>query len=424
MTFDVVIRNGTIATAADVWQGDIGIEEGRVSALGRRLGPGKQEIDASGKLVLPGGVDSHCHIAQRTSQGLVTADDFESGTISAAFGGTTTIIPFAAQHRGQSLRAVVNDYHRHADDKAVIDYAFHVIVSDPSEQVLEQEIPALVRDGYTSFKIYMTYDALRLNDRQFLDVLSVTRSEGAMAMVHAESHELIGWLTDRLIAEGRTAPKYHTHARPPLSEREAAHRAITFAEVVDVPILIVHVSTRAATEQIRAAQERGLAIYAETCPQYLFLTAEDLDRPGFEGAKYCCTPPPRDKDSQAALWAGLRNGTFQVFSSDHSAFRFDDAKGKLVHGPNAVFNKIPQGVPGLEVRLPLLFSEGVGMGRISLNQFVALTATEPAKIYGLYPAKGSIIVGGDADLAIWNPEQEVTSNREAGCTWRRGAEER
>ena len=352
IAFDLVIRNGTVATAVDIWQGDIGVAEGRVSALGRRLAPGNREIEAAGKLVLPGGVDSHCHIAQRTSQGLVTADDFESGTISAAFGGTTTIIPFAAQHRGQSLRAVVDDYHRHADNKAIVDYAFHVIVSDPSEQVLKDEMPALVRDGYSSFKIYMAYDALRLNDRQILDVLSVARGERAMVMVHAESHELIGWLTDRMIAEGRTAPKHHAHARPPVSEREAAHRAITFAEVVDVPILIVHVSTRAATEQIRAAQDRGLAIYAETCPQYLFLTADDLDHPGFEGAKYCCTPPPRDRDSQAALWQGLRNGTFQVFSSDHSAFRFNDAKGKLAYGPNVTFNGFRRAFQGWRSGFP------------------------------------------------------------------------
>src|SRR5262245_58494801 len=198
MAFDLVIRNGTVATAADVWRGDIGVEGGRVSALGRGLAPGRHELDAAGRLVLPGGVDSHCHIAQRTSQGLVTADDFESGTISAAFGGTTTIIPFAAQQRGQSLRDVVADYHRQADGKTVVDYAFHVIVSDPSARILVDEISALVADGCTSFKIYMTYDALRLNDRQILEVLSATRREGAMVMVHAESHELIGWLTDRL----------------------------------------------------------------------------------------------------------------------------------------------------------------------------------------------------------------------------------
>ena len=302
----------------------------------------------------------------------------------------------------------MEDYHRRSEGKAVIDYAFHLIVSDPTPQVLGQELPALIRGGYTSLKIYMTYEALRLDDRQVLDVLAVARREGALVMIHAESHDLIGWLTDRLLQAGHRAPRFHAIAHLGLAEREATHRAITMGELADVPILIVHVSAAEAAEQIRYAQERGLRVYGETCPQYLFLTADDLDRPGFEGAKYCCSPPPRGADNQPAIWRGLQGGTFQVFSSDHAPYRFDDPDGKKVGGADAPFNRIPMGVPGLETRLALLFSEGVGKGRITINEFVALASTNAAKIYGLYPRKGSIAVGGDADVAIWDPEREVT----------------
>src|SRR5258708_5949516 len=282
--FDLVIRNGTVATAADTFAADIGISEGQIAALGKSLARGKREIDASGLLALPGGIDSHCHIEQLSSSGVKTADDFYTGTRSAAGGGTTTIIPFAAQYRGMSLRRVVEDYHALATPKAVIDYAFHMIISDPTAEVLGQELPALIKDGYTSFKIYMTYDSLRLDDRQVLEVLALARSEGAFVMVHAENHDVIQWLTDRLLATGHAQPDYHAVAHAGIAESEATHRAIALSELVDVPILIVHVSHRAAIEEIRWAQSKGLRIYAETCPQYLFLTAHDLDKPGFEGA--------------------------------------------------------------------------------------------------------------------------------------------
>jgi len=405
--FDLVIRNGTVATAADVSRCDIGIKAGKVAALAERL-TGGREIDAGGKLVLPGGVDAHCHFDQPTGDGSQMADDFRTGSISAACGGTTTIIPFAAQAKGQSLRAAVEDYHGRAAGKAVIDYAFHLIISDPSPQVLGQELPALLRDGYTSFKIYMTYDDLKLDDRQILDVLEFARREGAMAMIHAENSDCIAWLTEKLEAAGRTAPRYHATSRPPPVEREATHRAITLAELIDVPVLIVHVSGREAIEQIRWAQGRGLKIYAETCPQYLFLSEEDLDRPGFEGAKCVCSPPPRGKDNQAFVWQGLTGGVFQVFSSDHAPFRFDTPTGKRNAGADAPFRAVPNGIPGVETRLPLLFSEGVMAGRLPLESFVALTATNPAKIYGLHPRKGTIVVGADADLVLWDPERRVT----------------
>lgn len=410
--FDLTIRGATIATAADVTACDIGVTAGRIVALGRDLSPGQRDIQATGMLVLPGGVDGHCHFDQPTSDGSRMADDFLTGTRAAAFGGTTTVIPFACQMKGQSLRATVDDYHRRAGSKAYIDYAFHLIISDPTPDVIGRELPELIREGYTSFKIYMTYDDMKLNDRQILDVFSVARIEGAMVMVHAESADCITWLTERLEAEGKRAPYFHAASRPPVVEREATHRAISFAELVDVPILIVHVSGADAVEQIRWAQGRGMRIYAETCPQYLFLTAEDLGGPGFEGAKCICSPPPRDRSNQQAIWDGLAGGVFQVFSSDHAPFRFDDPEGKKLRGEEASFRYIPNGIPGVETRLPLLFSAGVWDGRIGLTRFVELTAANPARMYGLYPRKGTIAVGSDADLVIWDIDREITLRNE------------
>ncbi|MFJ3056592.1 dihydropyrimidinase [Herbaspirillum sp. NPDC087042] len=406
-SFDLVIRNGTVATASDLMQCDVGIKDGKVAMLGRDLPRGREEIDASGKLVLPGGVDAHCHLDQPMEEGLKMADDFRSGTLSAACGGTTTVIPFAAQAKGGSLRAAVEDYHRRAEGRAVIDYAFHMIVSDPSEKVLKEELPQLVREGYTSFKIYMTYDDLKLNDRQILDLLALARREGALVMVHAENADCIGWLTEQLEEAGLTAPKYHAHSRSMLVEREATHRAIALSELVDVPILIVHVSGKEAIEQIRWAHGHGLRIHAETCPQYLVLTADHLDD-GYHGAKCVCSPPPRDKANQQYVWDGLASGLFTVFSSDHAPFRYEDPQGKKPGGKEVPFRYIPNGTPGLETRMPILFSEGVVKGRIDLNRFVALTATDPAKMYGLYPRKGTIAIGSDADIAIWDPHRQVT----------------
>ncbi len=274
--FDLVVRGARIATASDTFDADIGVMDGRIVQLGVGLAAGTREIDAAGRVVTPGGVDAHCHLDQPMAPPMRMADDFESGTRSAACGGTTTVIPFAAQEKDQSLRAAVDDYHRRAEGRAHVDYAFHLIVSDPTPAVLNDELPALIQEGYTSFKIYMTYEDLKLDDGQILDVLSVAREHGAMAMVHAENADCIEWLTKKLEAAGRTAPRFHALSRPMLVEREATHRAIALSELVDVPILIVHVSGREAVEQIRWARAHGLNVFAETCPQYLFLTAEDL----------------------------------------------------------------------------------------------------------------------------------------------------
>jgi len=407
MQFEKTIRNGTLVTDSETRTGDLGIVDGRIAAIADRLPVGREDIDAAGLLVMPGGIDSHCHVEQISSNGLMTADDFHSATVSAAFGGTTTIVPFAAQHRGMSLPKVVADYHACAGPKAIIDYGFHLIVADPDEQALRRDLPALIAQGYTSFKVYMTYDMLKLDDYQILEVLDLARRHGALVMVHAENHDMIRWIAKRLLANGHTAPKFHAVSHDPLAESEATSRVIQLSRLLDTPVLIVHVSGIGAAAAIRAAQVLGAPVYAETCPQYLFLTAGDSDRPGLEGAMFCCSPPPRDEQSQEAIWQGLANGTFQVFSSDHAPYRFDES-GKLPKGDQTTFKEMANGVPGLELRLPLLFSEGVGKDRLTLNQFVALTATNHARIYGLDHCKGTIAIGQDADLALWDPERRST----------------
>ncbi|MDO9025388.1 dihydropyrimidinase [Zwartia sp.] len=412
-TLDLIIKNAKIATASDVFMADIGIKDGTIVMLGSHLPAADKTIDAAGRVVTPGGVDAHCHLDQPMPAPMKMADNFETGTRSAACGGTTTVIPFAAQEKGQSLRAAVKDYHQRSDGHAHVDYTFHLIVSDPTPTVLNEELPALIAEGYTSFKIYMTYDDLKLNDGQILDVLSVAKQHGAMAMIHAENADCIEWLTRRLEAAGQTAPRFHAHSRPMLVEREATHRAIALSELVDVPILIVHVSGREAVEQIRWARSHGLQIFAETCPQYLFLTAEDLGIDNsYLGARCICSPPPRDRKNQEVIWNALSDGLFSVFSSDHAPFNYDSPDGKKPGGEEVAFRHIPNGIPGIETRMPLLYSEGVLGGRISLTKFVELTSTNPAKAYGLHPLKGTIAPGSHADLVIWD-EKPVTIQNSA-----------
>ena len=406
--YDLAVRGGTIVTASDTFVGDVGIRAGRIVAVADAIAGAREEIDATGLLVMPGGIDSHVHIAQPSGPDVVQADDFASATRAAAAGGNTMVLPFAVQQRGTSLRACVEDYKKKAIGECYIDTAFHLIISDPTPEVLGQELPALVKDGFTSFKVFMTYDDFVLNDRQLLDVFEVARREHALVMVHCEGYDAIKFLTEKLEQEGHTAPYYHGPSRPQIVEREAAHRAISHSEIVGVPIMIVHVSGREAMEQIRWAQQRGLKIYGETCPQYITLVEEDMKGVEMSGAKYVCSPPPRDVDSHAAIWEGLRSGVFQTFSSDHCPFRYDDPQGKLTPKGRSSFRWVPNGIPGIETRLPILFSEGVSKGRITLQEFVALTSTNHARIYGLYPRKGSIAIGFDADLALWDPHRKVT----------------
>ena len=322
---------------SDTFACDIGIADGRIAALGANLGAADEIVDAIGRLVLPGGIDSHVHLAQPSGPDIVMADDFASGTRAAAFGGNTMVLPFAMQQKGESLRQVVRDYHAKADGQCFVDVSFHLIIADASDAVLGQELPALVADGYTSFKVFMTYEGLALSDLEMLNVMSVARETGALVMVHAENYDAIRFLTDRLERAGRTAPHFHATSRPIPVEREATHRAISLAELVDVPMMIVHVSNREAMEEIRRAQQRGLKVYGETCPQYLVLTEKDLEGLNMEGAKYVCSPPPRDEASQRACWEGLQQGVFSLFSSDHCPFRYDDPQRQArAEGPHLV----------------------------------------------------------------------------------------
>jgi dihydropyrimidinase len=406
--FDTIIRGGTVATASDTFASDVGIRDGRIAALGHELGDAPEVIDAAGRLVLPGGIDSHVHFAQPSGPGIVMADGFESGTRSAAFGGNTTVLPFCMQQKGQGLREALKAYHAEADGQCYVDVSFHLVIVDPTESVLGQELPALVEDGYTSFKVFMTYEGMALTDFQMLEVMALARRTGALVMVHAENFDAIRFLVDKLEREGNVAPKFHATSRPIPVEREATHRAISLAELIDVPVMIVHVSNGEAMEEIRRAQAKGLKVYGETCPQYLVLTEKDLDGLNMEGAKYVCSPPPRDRDSQEACWRGIETGVFSVFSSDHCPFRYDDPAGKLNPKGRTSFRWVPNGIPGVAARLPILFSEGVAKGRIDLNRFVALSATNHAKTYGLYPRKGTIAIGSDADIAIWDPHRKLT----------------
>ena len=358
--FDLVIRGGTVVTAADTVRADVGVRGGVIAAVAETIEDGRRTIDASGLLVMPGGIDSHVHLAQPSRES-VMADGFESGTRSAIAGGNTTVIPFALQPRGHNLRAVVEDYHRKAEAQAYCDYGFHLIITDPTPTLLGQELPALVHDGYTSFKVFMTYDDMVLDDRQLLDVFDCARGCGALVMVHCEGYDAIKFMVERLERTGKTAPYYHAASRPELVEREAAHRAISHAELLDVPLMIVHVSGRQAMEQIRWAQQRGLKVYGETCPQYVALTADDLKGLNMDetGGKYVCSPPPRDRASWDAIWEGLRGGVFQTFSSDHCPFRYEDPQGKLSAKGRTSFRWVPNGIPGVETRLPILFTKGV-----------------------------------------------------------------
>ncbi|MEH6690441.1 MAG: dihydropyrimidinase [Pseudorhizobium pelagicum] len=408
MTLDLAIRGGTIVTATDMYKADIGISGDKITVIADRVGAATREIDASGLYVMPGGIDSHVHVAQPQGPGIMLADDFASATASAAAGGNTCIMPFALQRRGTSLRQSVEDYRRTAEGECHIDTSFHLIISDPTPAVLGQELPALVKDGYTSFKVFMTYDDLVLNDRQLLEVFEVARNERALVMVHCEGYDTIKFMTERLERAGKTEPYYHAVSRPEVIEREATHRAISHAELIDVPMMVVHVSGREAMEQIRWAQQRGLKVFGETCPQYITLTAEDLKGLNMEGAKYVCSPPPRDTASQAAIWEGITQGVFQTFSSDHCPFRYDATDGKLNEKGRTSFRWVPNGIPGVETRLPILFSEGVSKGRITPQKFVELSATNHAKMYGLYPRKGSIGIGFDADIALWDPNRKET----------------
>jgi dihydropyrimidinase len=405
--FDLVIRNGTIGTASAVFRADLGVKDGRIAAIGDRLGAGQREVDATDRLVLPGGVDTHTHIEEPRGGPTRNADTFASGSASAAAGGTTTVISFARQAHGESLAEQVAAHHIRGKQSR-IDYSFHMIITEPTPKLLQEELPALVEAGHRSLKIFLTYEGARVTDGDAIRVLAAGRKLGALVCIHAEHHELIQFYTEALLAAGLTLPKHHAWSKPMIVESECVHRVCAMAEALDTPIQVFHVSGAESAEEIERAQKKGLKVWAETCPQYLVLTADDLDRPGFEGAKYIFSPAGRTKADQDALWDAIRRGIIFNVSSDHAPTRYAGPDGKLAFGDDAPFTKVPNGLPGLATRMPILFSEGVAKGRIDLQTFVAITATNPARLFGLDPRKGTIAIGSDADIAIWNPTKRTT----------------
>jgi dihydropyrimidinase len=406
-----LITGGTVVTASDTFPADVLIDGAKVvGLLARGTGPQDAErIDAAGCYVIPGGIDAHTHLDMPFG-GTTSADDFESGTLAAAHGGTTTIVDFAIQTKGSSLKLALDTWHAKAEGKACVDYAFHMIATDVPPPRLA-EMKDIVGEGVTSFKLFMAYPGVLLLDDQSIFRAMLRAGEiGGLICMHAETGLPIDVIVERALAEGKTAPIYHALTRPEAAEATGTERAIALAEMADVPVYIVHLSAQRALERVMEARDRGLSVFAETCPQYLFLSQDDLrgtkDDP-FEGAKYVCTPPLRPKHHQEHLWRGLRTYDLQVVSTDHCPFCM---KGQKELGKDS-FAKIPNGMPGIETRLHLLY-EGVREGKLSLNRFVEITSTAPAKIFGMYPEKGTVAIGSDADLVVWDPEKRFTLDKE------------
>jgi len=398
-----LIRGGTLVTAEKTWPADILIDGERIADI--RAGipdeAAGRVIDASGLLVLPGGIDVHTHMDMPFG-GTTSSDDFETGTIAAAHGGTTTLIDFAIQARGTTMRQALDTWWRKGENRAVIDYGLHMIVTDLYEAGLD-DMDSMVGEGVSSFKLFMAYPGqLMVDDATIFRMFQQSGRNGALICMHAENGGVIDVIVRRALAEGKTAPIHHALTRPATAEAEAVHRAIAMAEIAGAPVYIVHLSSEDALNQVREARDRGLPAFAETCPQYLLLTIEELERPNFEGAKYVFTPPLREKHHPPKLWEGLKQDHLQVVSTDHCPFCFEDQKtlGK------DDFTRIPNGGPGVENRLHLLYHHGVNEGRLTLNRFVELVSTTPAKLFGLYPRKGELAAGSDADIVLWDAEQE------------------
>ncbi len=405
---DIKIVNAQVITATDAFKGEIGIQKGKITEISRKVtGKADTVIDAKGKYVFPGAIDIHTHL-DMPFMGETSSDDFETGTIAAAFGGTTAIVDFAIQGKGMRLRDAFETWMNKAKDKAVIDYGFHVAICDLNDDVLA-EIPEMVKEGVTSFKCFLAYKgALMIDDGALFRILQKAHGSGALVMIHAENGDIIDILVSDMIKNGKTEPKYHALSRPPEAEGEATGRGIAVAQMAGAPIYIVHLTCREALEKVKAARDAGFPAYAETCPQYLLLSYKNYEEPDFNGAKYVMSPPLRSKEDQAALWKALQMGDLQVVSTDHCPFNF---KGQKELGRDD-FSKIPNGAPGIENRVSLLFSEGVLKKRITLHRFVEIVSTAPAKLFGMFPNKGTIAVGSDADLVIFDPKKPFTITAE------------
>ncbi|MCR9148314.1 MAG: dihydropyrimidinase [Rhodobacteraceae bacterium] len=404
MNCDLVIRNGRIVTPGGIVTGDLGVTGETISQVGGTL-TAPQVIDAAGHWVMPGGVDPHAHIEQMSGMGQMNADTFETAHTSAAMGGTTTVISFAAQQKGQRISETLADYSARAQRGAMIDHAFHISVCDPDAPDFATELAQAVAAGHRSIKVFTTYD-IRLDDAQILEVMAQARASGALVCVHAETDALIRRSRDRLIAAGLTAPRFHAPSHPRMAEVEAVERICRFAEYLDQPVMLFHISTLEGAAAVAEAQARGAPVWAETCPHYLFMTADVLDKPGLAGAKWMCSPPQRTVADQRALWTALASETLHVVSSDHAPYRFDET-GKLSAGPDAGFHQIANGLPGLETRMPVMFDAMMRRTGAGPLAFAQLTATNAARLYGL-PRKGAIAVGMDADLVIWDPQRTHT----------------
>jgi dihydropyrimidinase len=398
---DCVVKGGTVITPDGVVGADVAIAGEKIAAIGTGL-EGQRIIDAQGHYVFPGFVDGHVHLQMDVGD-ITSTDDFTSGTIAAACGGTTTVVDFTCNFRGDDLLEGTAARRAVADPRVAVDYTLHLTLADASERTLAQ-LSHLAREGYASAKMYTTYQGLNLSDGEMLRLLAGTRDCGILPMVHTENHDAIAYLTAELLRQGKTAPRYHPLSRPPLVEAEAANRVATLAQLVDAPVYIAHLTCRETLDAVRSARQRGQRIYAETCPQYLFLSEDDYNRPAFEGAKYVLSPPLRNRANWDVLWEALADGGLQVVSTDHCPWYFETQK---VRGRDS-FAQIPNGAPGVETRVPLLFSAGVDEGRLSLQRFVDVCAANPARLFGLYPQKGAVAVGSDADLVIYDPRREVT----------------
>ncbi|MFD2208221.1 dihydropyrimidinase [Virgibacillus halophilus] len=400
-----IIKNGTIVTATDTYTADVLIENDKVQAIGQNISDIYAEvIDASGCYVMPGGIDPHTHMDMPFG-GTVTSDDFETGSIAAAHGGTTTFIDFCLTEKGKSLKSALKKWHAKSKDKAAIDYAFHLQIVEANENILHELPEVIEKEGVTSFKVFMAYkDVLQADDETLFQTLITAREHGGLVMVHAENGDVINYLTEKALEEGRTEPINHALTRPPELEGEATGRAAKLTALADSQLYVVHVTCKEAVEQIAAARSKGFRVYGETCPQYLVLDQSYLEKPGFEGAKYVWSPPLRDRSNQEILWNALKSGELQTIGSDHCSFNF---KGQKELGKGD-FSKIPNGGPFVEDRFSILFSEGVKKGRISLNEFVNLVSTNAAKLFGLFPQKGTIAPGSDADIVLFDPNVERT----------------
>ncbi|MCA0755031.1 dihydropyrimidinase [Paenibacillus sp. N4] len=405
-----LIKNGTIVTAADTYKADVLIKDGKIAQIGFDMEPEADEIiDAAGKLLFPGGVDPHTHLDMPFG-GTVTADDFATGTIAAAFGGTTTIVDFCLTGKGKPLRESIEEWHAKAAGKAVIDYGFHLMIGEINDDVLA-ELPVIVKDeGITSLKVFMAYkNVFQADDGTLFRTMLAAKELGAMVMVHAENGDVIAYLIEQALKEGRTEPIYHALTRPSVIEGEATGRAAKLAALAGARLYVVHVTCEEAVRQITEARSLGADVWGETCPQYLVLDQSCLEKPDFEGAKYVWSPPLREPYHQESLWNALKSGQLQTVGSDHCSFNFDGQKD-LGLGD---FSKIPNGGPIIEDRLSLLYSEGVGKGRITLNQFVEMISTRSAKLFGLFPRKGTIAIGSDADIVIFDPEAQRVISAES-----------